>query len=167
MHNQVLSSLGSLHIHYMSRCSTKGASWQFLCIYNFELMGPGDSLFPISIGPTANLWVQNTIYHDKLQYHCILGLAEIKTLHNEWKVQDVQNKIITGPLKTLISLHNCAGWSESSMGTLWVAKGPNGSSGGILRLWSDCANVQTDLNLCWLVPYGWYGLWERMHWLVS
>ena len=44
------------------------------------------SLFPISMSPTANLWVQNTILMESLQYYCILGLAEIKTLHPRDKI---------------------------------------------------------------------------------
>ena len=31
----------------------------------FWAYGSWDSLFPISMSPTANLWVQNTIFHDK------------------------------------------------------------------------------------------------------
>ena len=34
-------------------------------IYNFGLMGPGTHCFQYQWVPTANLWVQNTIFNDK------------------------------------------------------------------------------------------------------
>ena len=48
--------------------------------------GSWDSLFPISMSPTENLWVQNTIFNDKSAYYCILWLAEIKPLHPRDKI---------------------------------------------------------------------------------
>ena len=49
----------------------------------FELMGPGTRCFQYQWVPTANLWVQNTIFNDKsaillhpgTQYYCIPGLT--------------------------------------------------------------------------------------------
>ena len=56
-------------------------------IYNFGLMGPGTRCFLYQWVPVANLWVQNTIFFIiSLQYHCTLGLAEIKTLHARDKI---------------------------------------------------------------------------------
>ena len=52
------------------------------------------------------------------------------------------------PSKTQIRLCICAAWSVfdvCSMGS----SGSNISSGGKLRLWSDCVDAQTDLNVCW------------------
>ena len=55
-----------------------GSQW---FIYNFGLMGPGTCCFPYQ-------WVQLQTYEARtlflmtsLQYYCILGLTEIKTLH--------------------------------------------------------------------------------------
>ena len=61
-------------------------SWECHTLYtviHLQLLAYGsyDSLFPISTSPATNLWVQNTFLMTSLQYYCILGLAEIKTLH--------------------------------------------------------------------------------------
>ena len=57
------------------------------------------------------------------------------------------------PSKTLISMCIHTIWSESTMGAL-ESQGSNISSGGKLRLWSDCVVTQTDLNLgCTHMPY--------------
>ena len=48
-------------------------------------------------------------------------------------------------------------WSVSSLCTLWVTKGPKVSLGGQRRVWSDCADAQTDLNLHWACrSFGWF-----------
>ena len=75
--------------------------WQGLqwFIYNFGLIGPGTRCFPYQ-------WVQLQTYESRtlffminLQYHCILGLAEMKTLHprdkimNKRSMQDAQVKL--------------------------------------------------------------------------
>ena len=52
----------------------------------FWAYGSLDSMFPISMSPTENLRVQNTILMTNLQYYCILELAEIKTLHPRDKI---------------------------------------------------------------------------------
>ena len=51
------------------------------------------------------------------------------------------------PSKTQISLCIHAVWSESSTGDLLIAKRPTFLQLEKLRLWSDHAVVQTDLNL--------------------
>ena len=55
--------------------------WAQWFVYNFGLMGPGTRWYPYQ-------WVQLQTYESRtlffissLQYHFILGLAEIKTLH--------------------------------------------------------------------------------------
>ena len=53
------------------------------------------------------------------------------------------------PLKTQISLHICAVWSESSMGALWIAK-------GLMFLQIDlnlcCSHIQTCTS-CWILAH--------------
>ena len=67
------------------RCSGKNYKSVILIYW---ACGSWDSLFPKSMSPTANLWVQNTIlfFMTSLQYNCILGLAKIKTLHPKDKI---------------------------------------------------------------------------------
>ena len=55
-------------------------------ILQFLAYGSQESLFPISMSPTTDLWVQNTFLMTSLQYYCIIGLAEIKTLHPRDKI---------------------------------------------------------------------------------
>ena len=63
-------------------------------IYNFGLLSPGTRCFQYQWVPTANLWVQNTIFNDKSAVCNTIasqdspGLAEIKTYAQ--KMQDVQ-----------------------------------------------------------------------------
>ena len=57
--------------------------------YLLFFMGPGTRCFPYQWVPTAELWVQNTVCNvlmTSLKYFCILGLAEIKTLHPKDKI---------------------------------------------------------------------------------
>ena len=51
-------------------------------------MGPGTRCFQYQWVPTANLWVQNTIFYDKSASGDSSGLAEIKTYAQ--KMQDAQ-----------------------------------------------------------------------------
>ena len=54
-------------------------------IYNFGLMVPGTRCFPYHWVPTAN--ESRTLFlMTSLKYYCILGLAEIKTLHPSDKI---------------------------------------------------------------------------------
>ena len=63
------------------------------------------------------------------------------------------------PSETQISLPVRAVWSESSMGALWVAKGPTFLRAEVI-LWSECADVRTSFKpscthmstytLCWI-----------------
>ena len=61
---------------------------------------------------------------------------------------DKTNKMTVHPAKTRISLGIRPVWSESSLCTQWVAKDPS-----FLRAdsegWSDWADAQADLSLCW------------------
>ena len=58
------------------------------------------------------------------------------------------SKVSMRPTKTQISLGIHPVWSESSLCTQWVAKDPS-----FLHVdsedWSDWANAQADLSLCW------------------
>ena len=53
------------------------------------------------------------------------------------------------PGKTQISLGICPVWSESSVCTIWVVKDLMLLHADSERLWSDWADAQADLNLCW------------------
>ena len=63
----------------------------------FWAYGSWDSLFPISMSPTANLWVQNTIFHDKYAIPLHPGtrwnknFASLRQNYAQ-KMQDVQVK---------------------------------------------------------------------------
>ena len=61
---------------------------------------------------------------------------------------DKTNKMSVRPVKTPISLGICPVWSESSLFTQWVAKGPM-----LLHVdsedWSDWVDTQADLSLRW------------------
>ena len=59
------------------------------------------------------------------------------------------NKISVRPAKTQISLGIRPVWSESSLCTQWVAKGPTVSSCEHRRFWSDWADAQANLSLRW------------------
>ena len=48
--------------------------------------GSWDLLFPISMSPTANYESRKLFLMTSLQYYCILGLAEMKTLHPKTKL---------------------------------------------------------------------------------
>ena len=50
-------------------------------IYNFGLMGPGTRCFPYQYVQLQTYESRTLFLMTSLQYYCILGLAEIKTLH--------------------------------------------------------------------------------------
>ena len=52
----------------------------------FWTYGSWDPLLSISMGPTANYESRKLFFMTSLQFHCILGLAEIKTLHPRDKI---------------------------------------------------------------------------------
>ena len=57
-------------------------------------MGPGDSLDSVSMGPAANLSVQNTSFQSKAEKSCILVPIKIKRPNYEYMMQDVQVKML-------------------------------------------------------------------------
>ena len=61
---------------------------------------------------------------------------------------DKTNKMTVCPAKTQISLGICPVWSESSLCAQWVAKDPSFLHADS-EDWSDWADAQADLSLCW------------------
>ena len=55
-------------------------------IYNFGLMGPGTPCFPYQWVQLQTFESRKLFFMTSLQFHCILGLAEIKTLHPRDKI---------------------------------------------------------------------------------
>ena len=76
-------------------------------IYNFGLMGPGTRCFPYQWVPTANLWVQNTIFNDKSAILLHPGTHWNKNFASQrqnyaQKIQDVQ--VTKSLVRSLIGL---------------------------------------------------------------
>ena len=70
---------------------------------------------------------------------------------------DKTNKMTMHTTKTQISLGIRPVWSESSLCTQWIAKGPSVSPCGQRRLWSDWSDAQADLSLHWAhMAYCWF-----------
>ena len=82
---------------------------------------------------------------------------------------DKTNKVSVRPAKTQISLGICPVWSESSLSAwrklgavrmkkAWILSYPISA---LRRLWSDWADAQVDLSLCWAHTYlvGFVMLW--------
>ena len=61
---------------------------------------------------------------------------------------DKTNKMTVRPVKTQISLGIHPVWSVFTVCSMG-SKGPRDSSCGQQKLWSDSANSQADLSLCW------------------
>ena len=88
----------------------------------------GESVFAIRFPVTrVNNLAIRTIY---LQKH-VLHLSRLMTKPANWLCSQ----------RRLISLGICPVWSESSLCSQWVAKGPKLSSYGQRRLWSDKAHL--------------------------
>ena len=68
--------------------------------------------------------------------------------HKTEPPRDKTNNVAVRPAKTQISLGICPVWSESSLCTQWVAKGPSFLHAD-REDWSDWADTQADLSLRW------------------
>ena len=96
-----------------------------------------------------NFWVSDySIFqsHDftVFRHRGLSELVQVRVSHSMTK----PTKWHVRPAKTQISLGICPIWSESSLCTLWVAKGLKVSSCRQQRLWSVWAYAQADLSLC-------------------
>ena len=65
---------------------------------------------------------------------------------------DKTNKMSVRPTKTQISLGICPVWSESSL-SAWRKLGTLATHWAHSEDWSDWANAQADLSLCWAHTY--------------
>ena len=94
------------------------------------------------------------IYQFNLNYHCISfesGIIKVSFSVIQWYMSGGTafiSKLHVRPTKTQMSLRILAVLPESLQSTQWVAKDKE-SSGEQWRLWSDCADAQSDLSLRW------------------
>ena len=65
-----------------------------LCfIYNFGLMGPGTRFFLYQCVPLQIMSPRTLFFLIRLQYHCILGLSDLKTLHTRDKSMSKKSRM--------------------------------------------------------------------------
>ena len=104
----------STHVRY-SISATRACKILYICnkrnthirsqwfIYNFGLMGPGTRCFPYQWVPTANLWVQNTVFNDKSAKLLHPGTRWNKNFASQRQnyAQKMQDSQVTKSLKIL------------------------------------------------------------------
>ena len=86
----------------------------------------------------------------QLDLVCSCHKAAVKPVCACWfeLPHDKTNKMTVCPAKTQISLGTCPVWSESSM-SAWRNIGSSATQWAHCEDWSDWADAQADLSLCW------------------
>ena len=113
-------------------------------------------------GKLSSIYLRKSIIFISQGWQNIKHISEIhweKNWETESKYElpnDRTNKMTVRPANTQISLGICSVWSESSL-SAWRKLGSLATHWAHSEDWSDWADAQADLSLCWVhVPFCWF-----------